>query len=157
MILKNHDIFLFATFIWQNYKKWFHQIISHNQTYIISKNLYFSIYFSLRLINFFDFDHSALFMSPKSIKCSLVEWKSNGSYDIYDHKNLKKLKKKTFHLFNRWLKFQVKKGWKCSCFWWNSSSFLRFFYLFQSFNYTTSVNYFCKTLFIHYRVRYFWI
>ena len=33
-------------------------------------------------------------MSPKSIKCSLVEWKSNGSYDIYDHKNLKKLKKK---------------------------------------------------------------
>ena len=106
---------------WQNDKKWFHQIISLNQVDMIGKNstvrsilvqTLSSVPFFLTLTTkFWHFlwlsicthPHigssiiqyhlyiSALFISPKRIVYSLLEYKRYT--DIYNHKNLKKLKK----------------------------------------------------------------
>ena len=133
------DIFLSTTFFWQNYGKWFHQIISHNQVHMISKKLNCSSYFSSNFINFFcTLPHlgssviqyhlyaSALFISLKSIKCSLLEYKRY--IDICNHKNLTKLKKKNLHLLRtsipigvwnlKWKYLNTQNIWVCL---WNNS------------------------------------
>ena len=119
-----YGIFLLTIFFWQNYKKWFHQIVCHNQVHIISKKLHCSIYFNeiLSILIFFltlttKFWHflwpsictlphlgssviqyhlhaSGLFISPKSIKYSLLEYKV---IMTCNHKNSKNWKKR-FHL-----------------------------------------------------------
>ena len=96
-----YSIFLLTTF-WQNYKKWFLQIISHNLVHKISKKLHCWIYFCSNIIEFIFMTLTLIIFML--VPCSYLLRASDTTYlnkkgtltYRHNHKNLTKLKKKKF-------------------------------------------------------------